>query len=262
MSISFLPRFRFFAYALLFAAVFSCTAPAYSPSLGLGVDNLTHRDTRLGVSLEQAPNALSAREGGPRLSTSVGFRYERGLSDNSAIRAKFFFAQSVDEETTNHQGSGIGFGLEAILRRSLAQKTDLVFVPRLQYASGGIFGGSGVGGGLSVLVRQRLSTNFAIYGGPAAYLGSSPGQSFSDDSGATFTNANGRALGGHFGVTYDPSPKTNLSLEVSPLNQYDSFYEKSVWLPVAQLTFAYRITGKSQEERETRREIKRMKKAQ
>lgn len=251
---------RLLGCTLLACLMLSCSAPGYSPSLGLGVNQLTHRDSRLAVSFEKTPNALSAREEGPLTSNSLSFRYERALSDNFTFRTKLFFAQSVVDDNNQHYGVGVGLSLGFIISYPLGLKSDFLIAPRFQTASPGLFGDSGNGGGLAILVRHRLRPNLAIYGGPAAYFGKTAGGSISLDGGG-FVTPRGRALGGHLGVSVDITPTNNFNLEVSPLRQQDNFYNRAVWIPTLQLAYAHRFHGFSRLERRTRREIQRMKRA-
>jgi len=221
-------------------------APGYSPGLGLGVDQPEHRNTRLGFGLEAAPNALSTREGGPRLSIVGSFTYERGLSDDISIRSKFIAGQSVSDELPEHAGRFLGLGVGATFRKRLNQVTDLLCVPRLQYVTTGYFGG--YGGGLSVLLRRRLQPNLAVYGGPAAYFGRDGASRITRDNGEIFTPG-GKALGGHLGLSYDIAKGANLSFEVTPLRQSENYLNRSVWVPAFQLALTGKITGRKAGER-------------
>jgi len=241
-------------YALLAAFFSSCSIPAYSPGLGLGVNNTPHRHTRLGVSLERVPNGFSARESWPRTSRAIGWRYERGLSDNVALRAKAFFAQNVSRNEPGYNGVGFGVGVESVVNRPLSNKTDLVLVPRLQFVSAGIIsGGSGYGGGATAVIRHRLKPDLAVYGGPAAYFGSAENTISQGTTSTDSFTPGGLGLGGHLGLSYNVASLSNFNLEVTPLRVSDNFHNRSVWVPVVQLAFSREIIGRSREERRRRR---------
>jgi len=238
----------------------ACSAPAYSPGLGLGVDNVPKKHKRLALSLERVPHALSAREGWSRMSTSVGFRYEGALSDNVSVRTKLFFSLSKSRSIPGNDGLGTGLSFTGIFRNRLGTTTDLLLVPRLQVATGSlVFGGMGTGLGGAILMRRRFSPEWAIYGGPAAYFGDAPGTIITRDGGSPF-KPGGRALGGHFGLSHNVGSGGNLNVEITPLNQRDNYHQRAVWVPSVQLAYTHQLKSRTRTERRERRELRRKKK--